>query len=109
MPFQIFSPNQGLLCIFRPMATISYLQSDYKSAIYCREKTGAPVINRYVRNATVFVDSSWIQDLTRFFNNIRLNRVLCNCVVDVVLNKVYFNLFFVHRNSLRSKGKVLMR
>ena len=57
------------------------------------EKAGTPVINRYIRYTTVFIDSSRIQNFTGFFDNIRLNRVLCNCVVDVVLNKVYFNLF----------------
>ena len=93
MPFQIFHRIKSF-CIFLSQRQPFLITRQIISQPYTTGKeTGAPVINRYVRNATVFVDSSWIQDLTRFFNNIRLNRVLCNCVVDVVLNKVYFNLF----------------
>ena len=55
------------------------------------------------RVKTAQVDADNVPD-TGFFNNVRLNRVLCHCVVDVVLDKVYFNFFLSTATRKDQKG-----
>ena len=93
MPLQIFHRIEGF-CVFfcqrQPLFIPCQIVSQPHAA---RKKTGAPVINRYIGDTTICIDGSWIQNFTGFLDNVCLNCVLCYCVVDVVLNKIDFNLF----------------
>ena len=93
MPLQIFHRIEGF-CVFFCQRQPLFIPCQIISQPYTTGKeTGAPVFHRYVRDTPIFVDCSRIQDFTGLLNNVRLDCVLCHSVVDVVLNKVYFNLF----------------
>lgn len=93
MPLQIFHRIEGF-CVFfcqrQPLFIPCQIVSQPHAA---RKETGAPVINRYIGDTTICIDGSWIQNFTGFLDNVCLNCVLCYSVVDVVLNKIDFNLF----------------
>ena len=57
------------------------------------EEAGTPIVDRYIDNVPILINGTGIKDFTGFFDNVCLNCVLCYCVVDVVLNKIDFNLF----------------
>ena len=105
MPFQMFHRIE-CFCVFhcqwQPFLISGKLISEpYTTWI----KAGAPIINGSINNITIFINRAWIQYSTRLFYNISLDRILHSSIINVILNKVFFNRLSVIATCQNQQGK----